>query len=62
MGMIKHDDIVGVNAFDGLNVNTYCTQCMGEVSDYEEKDIILQGEIEDADRTYWCDLCGEALR
>lgn len=62
MGMIEHEDIIGVSAFDGIKVNTYCVQCMGEVSDYQEEDIILGSEVEDAERTYWCDLCKEALR
>lgn len=62
MGMIKHEDIVGVSTFDGIDVNTYCYECIGEVSDYEEEDIILESEVEDADRTYWCDCCKEALK
>ena len=61
MSMIKHDDIAGVNLFDGVNPKTYCSNCMGEVSDYSEEDIILESEVVDADRTYWCDLCKEPL-
>jgi len=58
MGIIEHEEIAGAHDCNGY---IYCFNCMGNVSDYEEEDLILAREVEDAERTYWCDSCKEAL-
>ncbi len=59
MAIIELEDIAG--AYDRNGHYIYCLNCMGNVSDYAEEDIILRSEVETSDRTYWCDLCKETF-
>lgn len=58
MSKIKFLDIAGVNISKG----TYCINCMGNLSDYTEKEIILRSEEEDGDCVYWCDSCQKLFK
>lgn len=59
MGFIKNDDIRAFHTEEGV----VCANCATneEASNAKQDDVITENDIENADGTYFCDRCQEAL-
>jgi len=58
MGIVKKEEIRGVKLDDG---RVLCVKCMEDPSNYKQKNLIMEDEIEKTDDMYFCDECEESL-
>ena len=58
MSYIKNEDVRGAQNYDGRII---CVDCVDDLANYKEKDLILERDIEQADGVYYCDECGDSL-